>query len=113
MDENRLLAFRFWEIPNDSNFVKGDSLIWHVNVPHVPVSHYLVATLAIGYEKAIGIENCSTVVARTDTCFDIALRTDTTASFNSIVASVALLKDSLSVKDDVAFVDSITMIRKR
>ena len=77
------------------------------------MSHYLVATLAIGYEKAIGIENCSTVVARTDTCFDIALRTDTTAAFNSIVASVALLKDSLSVKDDVAFVDSITMIRKR
>ena len=113
MDENRLFAFRFWEIPNDSNFVKGDSLIWHVNVPHVPVSHYLVATLAIGYEKAIGIENCSTVVVRTDTCFDIALRTDTTAAFNSIVASVALLKDSLSVKDDVAFVDSITMIRKR
>ena len=111
MDEHRLGSFRFWEIPVDSNFVKGDSLIWHIGVPHVPESHYIVATLSFAYEDLLEMDVSRTVVARSDTSMSLQLRSDTTVLFKSIIASVALLKDSLSVDDSFAFIDSLSRIR--
>lgn len=113
LDESKLLSFRFWEIPSDSNYVAGDSIIWHLNIPQVPQSHFIVASLSLNYDKD---ENSSsinnTVVVRRDSSFDITcVSCDTTVIFNSIIASISLLKDSVAVKDDYAFVDSLSLIR--
>lgn len=112
-DESKLLSFRFWEIPSDSNFIAGDSIIWHLNFPQVPQSHFIVASLSLNYEKEDNSSSISnTVVVRKDTSFNITCAsTDTTEIFKSIIASISLLKDSVAVKDDYAFVDSLSLIR--
>lgn len=111
MDERRLGSFRFWEISADSNFVKGDSLVWHLHFPFVPESHILVATLSCNYEDILEMNMSRTQVARQDTSISLSLRSDTTVMFKSIIASVALLKDSMTVDDDYAFIDSLSLIR--
>lgn len=111
MDERRFGSFRFWEIPTDSNFVKGDSLIWHLHVPYVPESHILVATLSFDYEDILEMNVSHSEVARQDTSISMSLRSDTTVMFKSIIASVALLKDSMVVDDNYAFIDSLSLIR--
>lgn len=111
MDERRFGSFRFWEIPTDSNFVKGDSLIWHLHVPYVPESHILVATLSFDYEDILEMNVSHSEVARQDTSISMSLRSDTTVMFKSIIASVALLKDSMAVDDNYAFIDSLSLIR--
>ena len=111
MDERRFGSFRSWEIPTDSNFVKGDSLIWHLHVPYVPESHILVATLSFDYEDILEMNVSHSEVARQDTSISMSLRSDTTVMFKSIIASVALLKDSMAVDDNYAFIDSLSLIR--
>lgn len=110
-DENKLGSFRFWEIPSDSNYVAGDSIIWHINVPHVPVSHYLVATLSFCYEDILELDYNKTVVVKNDTSFDISMRSDTTRLFKSVIASISMIKDSTNATNGYAFVDSLSLIR--
>lgn len=112
LSEDRLMAMKFWEIPTDSNYIASDSIIWHFNVPFVPNSHFIVATLSLNFK---GDNNrriySNTAVIRNDTTVDISCVSDTTKLFDSIIASVSFLKDSLNVTDDAAFIDSLSLVR--
>lgn len=110
-DETKLSSFRYWEIKSDSNYIAGDSIIWHLNIPHVPSSHYLVATLSFYYGENKTVDYYKTAVINKDTSVNISLSSDTSQVFNSIIASIGLLKDSTKVADSFSFVDSISMVR--
>ena len=112
-NEQKLFSFRLWEIKSDSNYVAGDSIKWHIRVPHIPASHYLVATLSLNYSEEDSIEIYNTVVMRRDTSIELTCASDTSKVFESLFASLTLLKDSINVNDDCAFVDSLSMIRLR
>lgn len=111
-NENRMYSFRFWEIPVDSNYIAGDSIIWSFRVPAVPESHYMVATLSLNYDDEDISTNYKTVVIRRDTSINMSCVYEPGKKFLSTVASLSLLKDSLNVSDCTAFIDSLSMIRK-
>jgi len=108
--EDRMNSFRFWEIPSDSNYYAGDSIIWQFDIPQIPDSHYLVASLSL-YNSEDNSFIGKSVAIQNDTSFTISCNSDTAKLFTQINASLSLVKDSLSVKDDYVFIDNISLIR--
>lgn len=112
LNEDMLLSMKFWEIPSDSNYVASDSIIWHFSVPFVPDSHYIVATLSMRFNDDNATRTISnSAVIRNDTIIDLSCVSDTTKLFDSVIASVSLMKDSLNVFDDSAIIDSLSLVR--
>jgi len=114
LDESRLSSTKFWEIPTDSNYIAGDKLHLHFNIPTIPKSHYVVASLSLNYEPKEEeyleptfdyklIKNPSSV--------DLFCQADSTREFKSIIAAFSLIKDSIAVSDEILFVDSLSLIR--
>ena len=111
-DEEKFCSFRFWEIKSDSNYIAGDSIVWHIHVPFIPDGHFLVASLSLNYSEDESVRQISNnVVIRNDSSFVISCASDTAKIFDSMYASISLLKDSINTQDSHAFVDSLSLIR--
>ncbi len=108
MDGARLSAFRSFVIPRDSNFRRGDSLSWNLQLSQLPADHWLVATLAATYPKDSAASQ--TGLAFRDTTMQISVVTDSTLDFESLIVTLSLMgsdKESLPV----AYIDSLSLLR--
>lgn len=114
LDESYLSSTRFWEMPTDSNYIDGDSLVWSLHVPIIPNAHYIVASMSLNYEQhedSIRIGESNLKIIKSVGTYTLTGRTDKSKKFKSLIASVSLIKDSLNVEDETLFVDSLSLIR--
>ena len=108
LDRKLLSSFQSFVIPCDSNFRKGDSLVWNLRVSQIPSDHYLVATIATTYPKDSA--DALTQLALHDTTLQLTAVTDTLRDFESIILSISLMGADKTA-EPVAFVDSISLNR--
>lgn len=116
----------FWEIPSDSNFVDGDTLLWQFDVSHLLPGQKLLASISLTkYEPSeeelrhMGKRKQKEVLgdpvgfdARTITengNYRLVARTDSIQPFRSALLGLVLMVDTGKVSP--VFVDSISLLR--
>jgi len=108
LDGKFLSSFQSFVVPCDSNFRKGDSLVWNLRISQLPAQHYLVATIAATYPKDSAA--AQTALALRDTTIQLSAVTDTLHDFESIILSISLMGTDITA-EPVTFVDSVSLMR--
>lgn len=124
LDPLKYSAFRFWEIPSDSNYVDGDTLRWHFRVQQLLPGQRLIASISLTEaapkedknsrpsekKKQTGdpLGSCQQVISANGNVTLVAC-TDSVQPFGSAILSLALMYDS--AHQSPVFVDSLSLLR--